>query len=69
MSRNYMRNPILKDAVKITRDPQHFIFSIESVGMMPAAVVLAESLRVLKEKCQNIIRLVDEEMETDGLME
>lgn len=68
MSRNYMRNPQLKDSVKITRLPNHFIFSIESVGMMPASVVLAESLRVLKAKCQNLMRMVDEYTEGDGIV-
>merc|ERR1712232_970320 len=29
MSRNFMRNKKLKEAVKITRVPDHFIFSIE----------------------------------------
>lgn len=68
MSRNFMRNAELNESVKITRLPNHFIFSVESVGMMPAAVILAESIKVLKEKCQNIVRLVDETMEGEGII-
>lgn len=68
MSRNFMRNEILKDSVQITRIPNHFIFSVESVGMIPAAVILAESLRVLKHKCQNLVRMVDECMEGEGII-
>jgi DNA-directed RNA polymerases I and III subunit RPAC1 len=62
MSRNYMRNPILKDAIRMSRIPDHFIFSIESVGNYPGgpAILLAEALRILQQKCQNVIDLLDE---------
>ena len=69
MSRNYMRDPVLKESIKITRIPNHFIFSIESVGMMAPGVILAESLRVLQNKCRNLMRLVDESLEAEGLNE
>ena len=69
MSRNYMRVPELKEAVKITRIPDHFIFSIESVGALKPGVVLAESLRILKAKCHKIIRMADESLEVEGLNE
>jgi len=69
MSRNYMRDPVLKESVKITRIPNHFIFSIESVGMLSPAVILAESLKVLQTKCSKLIRLLDESLETEGLNE
>lgn len=69
MSRNYMRNAILKESIKITRVPNHFIFSVESVGMLPPGVILAESLRILQGKCRNLIRLIDESLETEGLNE
>ncbi|EED88775.1 dna-directed RNA polymerase I 40kDa polypeptide, rpo1-1-like protein, partial [Thalassiosira pseudonana CCMP1335] len=51
MSRNYMRNPTLKESIKMSRVPNHFIFSVESVGMMEPAVIVSEALKVLKEKC------------------
>merc|ERR1712038_506310 len=66
MSRNYMRDPILKESVKITRVPNHFIFSVESVGMMKPAVILAEALRVLQKKCRTLMRLLDENLEVEG---
>ncbi len=69
MSRNYMRNATLKESVKITRVPNHFIFSIESVGMLSPGVILAESLRVLQAKSRNLIRLVDETLESDTLQD
>uniref|UniRef100_A0A7S4T0S4 DNA-directed RNA polymerases I and III subunit RPAC1 n=2 Tax=Ditylum brightwellii TaxID=49249 RepID=A0A7S4T0S4_9STRA len=71
MSRNYMRNATLKDSIYIGRIPNHFIFSIESVGggNLSPGVILAEALRVLKEKCMRVVRLADESLEADGLME
>ena len=69
MSRNFMRDPVLKESVKITRIPNHFIFSIESVGMMKPGVILAEALRVLQHKCRNLMKLLDETLEAEGLIE
>jgi len=60
MSRNYMRNPKLKEAIRMSRIPDHFIFSIESVGMYSPTVLLAEALRVLQKKCQRVMDLADE---------
>lgn len=66
MSRNYTRNAELAKAVRITRIPDHFIFSIESVGCHSPAVLLAEALRVLQRKCQNVIDLADRSMMADN---
>jgi DNA-directed RNA polymerase I and III subunit RPAC1 len=63
MSRNYMRNPTLATAVKMRRIPDHFIFSVESVGMMKPAVLVAEALRVLQKKCTSLIELTKEQEE------
>jgi len=60
MSRNFMRNPVLKESIKMSRVPNHFIFSIESVGMIEPAVIVAEALKVLKEKCERVSGLADD---------
>ena len=60
MSRNFMRNPVLKESIKMSRVPNHFIFSVESVGMMEPAVIVAEALKVLKEKCERVSGLADD---------
>lgn len=39
MSRNFMRNEVLAKSIRITRIPDHFIFSIESVGIYSPAVL------------------------------
>jgi DNA-directed RNA polymerase I and III subunit RPAC1 len=55
-----MRNPILKESIKMSRIPNHFIFSVESVGMMEPAIIVAEALKVLKSKAGNLSGLVEE---------
>ncbi|KAL7530944.1 hypothetical protein ACHAWF_003568 [Thalassiosira exigua] len=60
MSRNFMRNPVLKESIKMSRVPNHFIFSVESVGMLEPAVIVAEALKVLKEKCERVSGLADD---------
>mmetsp|Transcript_24750 Transcript_24750/g.59670 ORF Transcript_24750/g.59670 Transcript_24750/m.59670 type:complete len:439 (-) Transcript_24750:232-1548(-) len=62
MSRNFMRNPILKESIKMSRVPNHFIFSVESVGMLEPAVIVAEALKILKEKCEKVSGLADDAM-------
>jgi DNA-directed RNA polymerase I and III subunit RPAC1 len=59
MSRNYMRNAELKESIRMSRIPNHFIFNVESVGMMEPAVIVAEALRILKEKCEKVVELAD----------
>lgn len=66
MSRNYMRNPILKESIKMSRIPNHFIFSVESVGMLEPGVIVAESLKVLKEKCERVSGLADDAASGEG---
>ena len=69
MSRNFMRNPILKDSIRMTRIPDHFIFSVESVGMMEPAVIVAEALKILKEKCERVSGLADDASPMDEYVE
>jgi len=57
MSRNFMRNPTLAKAVKMTRIPNRFIFSVESVGMQKPGVLVAEALKILQQKCISLIEL------------
>lgn len=59
MSRNYTRNPQLEQSLKVTRLPDHFIFSIESVGTYSPGVLLAEAIRVLQGKCRRVMDLAE----------
>jgi DNA-directed RNA polymerases I and III subunit RPAC1 len=60
MSRNYMRHPILDQSIRMTRISDHFIFSIESVGMYRPGILLAEALRILQKKCHHVIDMVND---------
>jgi len=60
MSRNFMRDPKLAESIRMSRIPNHFIFSVESVGMMSPAVLVAEALRELQRKCQRLSGLADQ---------
>jgi len=63
MSRNYMKNPRLKKAIQMTRIPHHFLFSVESVGMHKPAVLVAEALKVLQNKCNGLVELTKQQQE------
>ncbi|KCV70498.1 hypothetical protein H696_02839 [Fonticula alba] len=54
MSREVMRHPEFADSVRISRVRDHFIFSVESVGMLPSAVLVQESIKVLREKAMRV---------------
>ncbi|KAJ6646149.1 DNA-directed RNA polymerases I and III subunit RPAC1 [Pseudolycoriella hygida] len=55
-SRNVYRHPALADAVKIGRIRDHFVFTIESVGAMKPEDIFVESVKLLKEKCQKLLK-------------
>lgn len=63
MSRNYMKNPTLAKSIKMTRIPHHFIFSVESVGMHKPAVLVAEALKVLQNKCNSLMEMTKQQQE------
>eukprot|EP00051_Salpingoeca_urceolata_P005838 m.77904 g.77904 ORF g.77904 m.77904 type:complete len:382 (-) comp14565_c0_seq2:49-1194(-) len=54
VSREVMRHPDLAALVELNRIRDHFIFSIESTGVLPAADLLVEAIRVLREKCTTV---------------
>ncbi|OXU22981.1 DNA-directed RNA polymerases I and III subunit RPAC1 [Nasonia vitripennis] len=51
-SRNVFRHDDLKDCVQLGRVPDHFIFTVESVGALPSSVLFIEAVKVLKKKCK-----------------
>ncbi|XP_029161282.1 DNA-directed RNA polymerases I and III subunit RPAC1 [Nylanderia fulva] len=54
-ARNVYRYEQLKNCVEMTRIPEHFIFNIESVGTLSAAVLFTEAVKVLKNKCRTFL--------------
>lgn len=55
-SRNVYRHEDLVDAVEMTRIRDHFIFTIESVGAMKPEDIFVEAVKILKEKCQKLLK-------------
>eukprot|EP00904_Undaria_pinnatifida_P009873 jgi/Undpi1/6015/HiC_scaffold_2.g01289.m1 len=59
MCRECIREPGWSDKVSLTRIADHFIFGIESVGMLPPKELLKDSIQVLRQKCDVLIGEVE----------
>ncbi|XP_057703414.1 DNA-directed RNA polymerases I and III subunit RPAC1 [Corythoichthys intestinalis] len=58
-SREVLRHDDLKNVVKLGRVRDHFIFSVESTGILPPNVLVAEAIKVLMAKCQRLLNELD----------
>ncbi|XP_041354186.1 DNA-directed RNA polymerases I and III subunit RPAC1-like [Gigantopelta aegis] len=54
-SREVFRHSDLKNCVKLNRVRNHFIFSVESTGILPPDVLVSEAIKVLMEKCRTML--------------
>ncbi|XP_068088664.1 DNA-directed RNA polymerases I and III subunit RPAC1 [Hyperolius riggenbachi] len=54
-SREIFRHEELKNLVRMARVRDHFIFSIESTGILPPDILLKEAIKVLMEKCRRFL--------------
>ncbi|CAN0033639.1 unnamed protein product, partial [Ectocarpus sp. 13 AM-2016] len=59
MCRECIREPGWSDKVSLSRVADHFIFGIESVGMLPPKELLKDSVQVLRQKCDSMIAEVE----------
>ncbi|RHY30904.1 hypothetical protein DYB32_003943 [Aphanomyces invadans] len=65
MCRECIRAPGWSDKVKMGRVSDHFIFSVETVGMLPPEDLLPEAIKVLVAKCDvavESLNAVDDEL-------
>lgn len=62
VSRECLRHDEFKDKVKLGRIKDHFIFHVESTGQFESEDLFLESVRLLKQKCQNAKNLMREMM-------
>lgn len=60
MCRECIRNEGWADKVKLARRNDHFLFSVESTGVMPPEAIVRDGIRVLKDKALKFQGLVDE---------
>lgn len=58
-SREVLRHNDLKDLVKLGRVRDHFIFTVESTGILPPDVLVTEAIKVLMAKCQRFLNELD----------
>ena len=57
--RDLGREPRWADAVELRKVKNHFIFTIESTGVLPPWELLKEALRILSAKCTRVSALVE----------
>uniref|UniRef100_A0A3Q4I303 DNA-directed RNA polymerases I and III subunit RPAC1 n=1 Tax=Neolamprologus brichardi TaxID=32507 RepID=A0A3Q4I303_NEOBR len=58
-SREVLRHSDLKNVVKLGRVRDHFIFTVESTGILPPDVLVTEAIKVLMAKCQRFLNELD----------
>lgn len=58
-SREVLRHSDLKNVVKLGRVRDHFIFTVESTGILPPEVLVMEAIKVLMAKCQRFLSELD----------
>ncbi|XP_066451301.1 DNA-directed RNA polymerases I and III subunit RPAC1 [Eleutherodactylus coqui] len=58
-SREIFRHDDLKNLVKMARVRDHFIFSVESTGILPPDTLLKEAIKVLMGKCRRFLDELD----------
>eukprot|EP00002_Diphylleia_rotans_P008001 TRINITY_DN17660_c0_g1_i1.p1 TRINITY_DN17660_c0_g1~~TRINITY_DN17660_c0_g1_i1.p1 ORF type:complete len:359 (-),score=74.93 TRINITY_DN17660_c0_g1_i1:48-1124(-) len=59
MCRECIREPEWQRRVNLLRVKNHFIFSIESTGILPPEVILQEGIKVLQKKCTDFLEELD----------
>uniref|UniRef100_A0A3B3SBG6 DNA-directed RNA polymerases I and III subunit RPAC1 n=1 Tax=Paramormyrops kingsleyae TaxID=1676925 RepID=A0A3B3SBG6_9TELE len=58
-SREVLRHDDLKNVVKLGRVRDHFIFSVESTGILAPDVLVCEAINVLMAKCRKFLNELD----------
>ena len=60
LSRNCFRYPQFEEAVSISLVKNHFIFTIESTGILPSDILFLESVDILATKCRHFLNELQE---------
>ncbi|KAJ1985237.1 DNA-directed RNA polymerase core subunit rpc40 [Dimargaris cristalligena] len=60
MSREVLRHKEFQGLVELKRKRDHFIFKIESTGAVPPAVLFAQSVKHMMDKCELVLKAVSE---------
>jgi DNA-directed RNA polymerase I and III subunit RPAC1 len=60
VSKECLRHPVFADKVVLGRDTSHYIWTVESTGVLMPHEIVEESFLVLMEKCRNVKSALDE---------
>ena len=60
MCRECIREPEWQDRVELMRIRDHFIFSVESTGVLPPADLFVQALEILQFKCDRIMNQLEQ---------
>jgi len=63
-SRNVFREEDLKDGVVLQRVRDHFIFCVESTGILPPDTLVCEAIQVLRGKCVKFLQELEDKSGT-----
>lgn len=66
MSRELLRDPRWANRIRIARQNNHFIFSVESSGALPARDLVREALKLLRAKADRVTEALDDWMRDGG---
>lgn len=61
MSRNYAKDAVLAESITVGRVPDHFLFTVESIGSITASEIFLRSVEILKEKAETVLAALDGE--------
>jgi len=59
MCRECIREPGMNEQIELSRVRDHFVFSIESTGVYTPGQLFKESIKVLADKCDNVLTELD----------
>ncbi|KAJ3052196.1 DNA-directed RNA polymerase core subunit rpc40 [Rhizophlyctis rosea] len=62
VSREVLRHKEFEDKVRLTRVRDHFIFSIESTGILPPHILFKEAVGILRLKCARLKQALDDKL-------
>jgi len=55
LCRECVRDPQMAERVTLERINDHFIFSVESTGSLPARIIVQEAMKILADKAKNVL--------------
>jgi len=59
VSREVLRHKEFEDKVQLTRIRDHFIFRVESTGILDSEKIVFDSLQILSSKCTMLLKALD----------